>query len=172
MRKQEFNSKLISLPPLDEAPVHVHRFAARVPCDSKGSECQCGIHRAETASALRSRKTERAAKEKPTPISHIFFSTSCAWHPNSPPRPGEAPHPAPSARKSVIRLHRKLPSAPPASTQEVSESENRPATRGTAHSEVQGDDRGTARCTTRCSARCSDRPMAALHFLLPTGASR
>src|SRR5437879_13538834 len=28
-------------------------------------------------------------------------------------RPGEAPHPAPSARKSVIRLHRKLPSAPP-----------------------------------------------------------
>src|SRR5207245_1409225 len=66
----------------------------------------------------------------------IFFSTCCAWHPNSPPRPGEAPHPAPSARKSVIRLHRKLPSAPPGSTQEVSESENRPATRGTAHSEV------------------------------------
>src|SRR5947209_10585895 len=59
-----------------------------------------------------------------------------AWHPNSPPRPGEAPHPAPSARKSVIRLHRKLPSEPPASTQEVSESENPPATRGTAHSEV------------------------------------
>src|SRR2546426_1135692 len=130
--------------PLDEVPVHVHRFAARAPCDWKGSECQCGIHTAEAASALRSRKTERAAKEKPTPISHIFFSTCCAWHPNSPPRPGEAPHPAPSARKSVIRLHRKLPSVPPASTQEVSESENRPATRGTAHSEVQGDDRGTA----------------------------
>src|SRR3989442_3477248 len=33
------------------------------------------------------------------------------------------PSPAPSARKSVIRLHRKLPSEPPASTQEVSESE-------------------------------------------------
>src|SRR3989441_941298 len=66
----------------------------------------------------------------------FFFSTCCAWHTNSPPRPGEAPHPAPSARKSVIRLHRKLPSLPPASTQEVSESENRPATRGTAHSEV------------------------------------
>src|SRR5437870_1785331 len=95
MRKQEFNSKLISLPPLDEAPVHVHRFAARVPCDSKGSECRCGIHRAETASALQSRKTERAAKEKPTPISHIFFSTFFACHHNSPPRPGEAPHPPP-----------------------------------------------------------------------------
>src|SRR5437879_6427548 len=94
----------------------------------------------------------------------FFFSTCCAWHTNSPPRPGEAPHPAPSARKSVIRLHRKLPSAPPASTQEVSESENRPATRGTAHSEVQGD--------ARCTARCNVRPMAALHFLLPTGDSR
>src|SRR3989449_1446710 len=45
----------------------------------------------------------------------FFFSTCCAWHTNSPPRPGEAPHPAPSARKSVIRLHRKLPSVPPAS---------------------------------------------------------
>src|SRR2546422_8630209 len=50
---------------------------------------------------------------------------------------GRLPTPAPSARKSVIRLHRKLPSVPPGSTQEVSESENRPATRGTAHSEVQ-----------------------------------
>src|SRR5437899_1895770 len=53
----------------------------------------------------------------------IIFQVCRAWHwhPNSPPRPGEAPHPAPSARKSVIRLHRKLPSVPPASTQEVSE---------------------------------------------------
>src|SRR5207245_3099882 len=68
----------ISLLPLDEVPVHVHRFAARAPCDSKGSECQCGIHTAEAASALRSRKTERAAKEKPTPISQFFSSTCCA----------------------------------------------------------------------------------------------
>src|SRR5256885_7364466 len=36
---------------------------------------QCGIHRAEAASALRSRKTERAAKEKPTPISQDRKST-------------------------------------------------------------------------------------------------
>src|SRR5216684_5611536 len=42
------------------------------PCDSKGSECQCGIHTAETASALRSRKTERGAKGKTTQ-SHNFF---------------------------------------------------------------------------------------------------
>src|SRR3989442_156561 len=72
--RSSFDSKLISLLPLDEVPVHVHHFAARVPCDSEGSECQCGIHRAETASALRSRKTEGAAKEKSTQ-SHNFFST-------------------------------------------------------------------------------------------------
>src|SRR2546422_7178140 len=53
-----------------EVPVHVHPFAARVPSDSKGSECQCGIHTAEAASALRSRKTQRAAKEKPMPTSN------------------------------------------------------------------------------------------------------
>ena len=48
--RRSFDSKLISLLPLDEVPVHVHRFAARVPCDSQGSECQCGIHTAEAAS--------------------------------------------------------------------------------------------------------------------------
>jgi|SRR5712691_2738189 len=37
-------------------------------------ECRCGIHTAEAASALRSRKTERAAKEKPTPISQFFLA--------------------------------------------------------------------------------------------------
>ena len=90
-----------------EVPVHVHPFAARVPSDSKGSECQCGIHRAEAASALRSRKTERAAKEKPTPISQFFKHRPSGWHPNSPPRPGEAPHPAPSARKSATQTAQK-----------------------------------------------------------------
>src|SRR5712692_6277581 len=35
--RRSFDSKLISLLPLDDVPVHVHRFAARVPCDSKGS---------------------------------------------------------------------------------------------------------------------------------------
>src|SRR5437870_3741061 len=81
---------------------------------------------------------------------HNFFSTDAT--------------PSHSSRKNLILNSKKSP----ASTQEVSESENRPATRGTAHSEVQGDDRCTARCTTRCTAR----PMAALPFLLPTGDSR
>src|SRR5437879_4959774 len=135
------------------------------------SGSECGIHTAEAASALRSRKTERAAKEKPTPISQIFFSTCCAWHPNSPPCPGEAPHPAPSARKSATQTAQKTALCAPCEHPGGSESENRPATRGTAHSDVQGDARCTARCTTRCTARCNVRPMAALHFLPPTGHS-
>ncbi|SRR5712692_2968775 len=82
--------------------------------------------------------------------------------------PGEAPHPPPLPENLLLGLHRKKPLGSPASTQEVSESENRPATRGTAHSEVQGDDR----CNDRRRDQCSDRPIAALHFLLPTGDSR
>src|SRR6266849_3934544 len=126
----------ISLLPLDEVPVHVHHFAARAPCDSKGSECQCGIHRAETASALRSRKTERAAKEKPTPISHIFFSTCSALAPQLAARPWGGSPPRPLRQKICYQTAQKTALCAPASTQEVSESENRPATRGTAHSEV------------------------------------
>src|SRR2546426_445574 len=120
-----------------------YRFAARVPCDSKGSQCQCGIHTAEAASALRSRKTERAAKEKPTPISQFFLAPTQRVAPQLAATPwGGSPPPPPLPENLLLRLHRKLPSEPPASTQEVSESENRPATRGTAHSEVQGDERG------------------------------
>src|SRR3989441_156283 len=76
-----------------------YRFAARVPCDSKGSQCQCGIQNAEAGSALRSPKNERAAKEKPTPISQFFKPRRSGWPPNSPPRPGEAPPPRPLCQK-------------------------------------------------------------------------
>src|SRR2546425_527600 len=163
MRTQEFNSNLISLLPLDEVPVHV---PLRRPRPLRFERLPVPVWNPCSRGRLSPAKSEdrKGGEGKTDANLTIFFSTCCAWHTNSPPRPGEAPHPAPSARKSVIRLHRKLPSVPPASTQEVSESENRPATRGTAHSEVQGD----ARCTTRCTAR----PIAALHFLLPTGDSR
>src|SRR2546429_1692651 len=79
--------------PLDEVPFHTYRFAARVPCDSKGSQCQCGIHTAEAASALRSRKTERAAKEKPTPISQIFLAPAAPGTPTRPHALGRLPTP-------------------------------------------------------------------------------
>src|SRR5947209_18172956 len=65
-------------------------------CDSKGSECPCGIHTAEAASALRSRKTERAAKEKPTPISQFFLAPAAPGHPNRKPAAREDQHPAAS----------------------------------------------------------------------------
>src|SRR5437899_1194681 len=84
---------------------------------------------------------------------HNFFSTDAT--PNH------------SSRKNLILNSKKSP----ASTPHVSAFENRPATRGTAHSKVQGDARCTTRCTTRCTARCNVRPIAALHFLLPTGHS-
>src|SRR5256712_17665 len=91
MRTQEFNSKLISLLPLDEVPLHVPLRRPR---------------------PLRFERLRVGGEGKADANLTNFLSTCCAWHPNSPPRPGEASHPAPSARKSVIRLHRKLPSAP------------------------------------------------------------
>src|SRR3989441_309936 len=115
MRTQEFNSKHLPSP-------------AR-----RGSRSRPPLRRPRP---LRFERLRVGGEGKADANLRNFLSTCCAWHPNSPPGPGEAPHPAPSARKSVIRLHRKLPSVPPASTQEVSESENRTATRGTAHSEV------------------------------------
>src|SRR3989449_1029823 len=70
---------------------------------------------------------------------HNFLSTDAAG--GTPTRRhalGRLPTPPPLPENLLLRLHRKLPSEPPASTQEGSESENRPATRGTAHSEGQG----------------------------------
>src|SRR2546426_4075439 len=60
----------------------INPFAARVPSDSKGSECQCGIHTAEAASALRSRKTERAAKEKRSEERRVGKEGRSRWSPN------------------------------------------------------------------------------------------
>src|SRR3989442_495409 len=148
MRKQEFNSKLISLLPLDEVPVHV---PLRRPRPLRFERLRVGGEGKNDAN-----------------LTDFFLAPAALWHPNSPPRPGEAPHPAPSARKSATQTARKTALCAPCEHPGGSESENRPATRGTAHSEVQGD----ARCTTRCTTRCTARPIAALHFLLPTGDSR
>src|SRR5712691_1561612 len=77
MRKQEFNSKLISLLPLDEVPVHVPLRRPRPLRFERlrvsGSEC--GIHTAEAASALRSRKTEKGGEGKTDANLTIFLST-------------------------------------------------------------------------------------------------
>src|SRR2546426_461392 len=89
MRKQEFNSKLISLLPLDEVPVHVPLRRPR---------------------PLRFERLRVGGEGKADANLTNFLSTCCAWHPNSPARPGEASHPAPASRRSGIRMQRKPPS--------------------------------------------------------------
>src|SRR3989442_918895 len=76
------------------------------------SGSECGIHTAEAASALRSRKTERAAEEKPTPISHIFLAPAAPGTPTRRHALGRLPTPPPLPENLLLRLHRKLPSAP------------------------------------------------------------
>src|SRR5438445_3619202 len=145
--------------PLDEVPVHV---PLRRPRPLRFERLRVPVWNPYSRGRLSPAKSEdrKGGEGKTDANLTIFFSTCCASHPNSSPRPGEALHFAPSARKSATLTSQKTALCAPASTQEVSESENRPATRGTAHSEVQVDDRGI------------DRPIAALHFLLPTGDSR
>src|SRR5437870_8332473 len=79
MRKQEFNSKLISLLPLDEVLVHVPLRRPR---------------------PLRFERLRVGGEGKADANLTNFLSTCCAWHPNSPPRPGEAPHPPPPSPKN------------------------------------------------------------------------
>src|SRR2546422_9525835 len=68
---QEVSESEVPVHAESEVPVHVHPFAARVPSDSKGSECQCGIHTAEAASALQS---GRAACRERVKISAVAES--------------------------------------------------------------------------------------------------
>src|SRR5437870_5744688 len=142
--RSSFDSKLISLLPLDEVPVHVPlrrprplRFARlRVPVWNPYSRGRLGPAKSED---------RKGGEGKVDANLTNFLSTDAAG--GTPTRRhalGRLPTPPPLPENLLLGLHRKLPSEPPASTQEVSESENRPATRGTAHSEVQGDDRGTA----------------------------
>src|SRR5437899_7818902 len=138
--RSSFDSKLISLLPLDDVPVHVHHFAARAPCDSKGSGCP-GV----SVESIQLRPPQpcevgRAVKEKPMQPHNFLKHLPSGVAPQLARHAlGRLPTPPPLPENLLLGLHRKLPSAPPASTQEVSESENRPAPRGTAHSEVQGE---------------------------------
>src|SRR3989454_737238 len=84
--RRSFDSKLISLLPLDEVPVHVPLRRPR---------------------PLRFERLRVGGEGKADANLTNFLSTCCAWHPNSPPRPGEAPHPAPSARKSATQTAQK-----------------------------------------------------------------
>src|SRR2546426_10385701 len=117
MRTQEFNSKLISLLPLDEVPLHVPLRRPR---------------------PLRFERLRVGGEGKTDANLTNFFSTCCAWHPNSPPRPGGASHPAPLPEKLLLRLHRKLPSAPPPTPRRVWNPKNGQPTRAQATPRVKG----------------------------------
>src|SRR3989442_9828754 len=109
MRKQEFNSKLISLLPLDEVPVHVPLRRPR---------------------PLRFERLRVGGEGKADANLTNFFSTCCALAPQLAATPwGGAPHPAPSARKSATQTAKKTALCPPCNHPGGSESENRPATR-------------------------------------------
>src|SRR2546422_875551 len=144
MRTQEFNSKLISLLPLDDVPVHV---PLRRPRPLRFERLRVPVWNPYSRGRLSPAKSEdRKGGEGKTDATSQFFlaPTQRLGTPTRRHALGRLSTPPPLPENLLLGLHRKLPSVPPASTQEVSESENRPATRGTAHSEVQGDERGTA----------------------------
>src|SRR2546422_289890 len=98
MRTQEFNSKHLPSP-------------AR-----RGSRSRPPLRRPRP---LRFERLRVGGEGKADANLTNFLSTCCAWHPNSPPRPGEASHPAPSAGKSATQTAQKTALCAPASTQEV-----------------------------------------------------
>src|SRR5437870_2306730 len=139
--RSSFDSKLISLLPLDEVPVHV---PLRRPRPLRFARLRVPVWNPYSRGHLSPAKSEdrKGGEGKTDANLTIFLAPAAPWHPNSPPRPGEAPHPAPSARKSATQTAQKTALCAPCELPGGSESENPPATRGTAHSEVQGDDRG------------------------------
>src|SRR5438445_6994158 len=112
--------------PLDEVPVHVPLRRLR---PLRFERLPVPVWNRYSRGRLSPAKSEdrKGGEGKTDANLTIFFSTCCASHPNSPPRPGEALHPAPSARNSATRTAQKTALCAPASTQEASESENRPA---------------------------------------------
>src|SRR2546427_3628069 len=146
--------------PLDEVPVHVHPFAAHAPCDSKGSQCQCGIHTAEAASALRSRKTERAAKEKPTPISQFFLAPAAPGTPTRRHALGRLPTPPPLPENLLSDCTENCPLCPLRAPRRFG---IRKSASNSGHSPL----RGSGGCSMHCSMHYSTP--SALHLLPPTG---
>src|SRR5438128_3669971 len=129
--------------PLDEVPVHV---PLRRPRPLRFERLRVPVWNPYSRGRLSPAKSEdRKGGEGKTDanLTHFFLAPAAPGTPTRRHALGRLPTPPPLPENLLLGLHKKLPSVPPASTQEVSESENRPATRGTAHSEVQGD----ARCT-------------------------
>src|SRR2546427_4926793 len=94
MRKQDFNSKLLSPPPLDEVPVHV---PLRRPRPLRFERLPVPVWNPYSRGRLSPAKSEdrKGGEGKTDANLTFFFSTCCAWRP--PPRgwsAGESPAPA------------------------------------------------------------------------------
>src|SRR2546427_1947976 len=84
------------------------------------------------------RKAPSGRRRKSRRQSHKFFKHLLRLAPQLAATPWGGSPPRPLGQKICYQTAQKTALCAPASTQEVSESENRPATRGTAHSEVMG----------------------------------
>src|SRR3989441_8998558 len=122
--------------PLDEVPVHV---PLRRPRPLRFERLRVPVWNPYGRGRLsRAKSEDRKGGEGKTDANLTIFLAPAAptGTPSRRHALGRLPTPPPLPENLLLRLHKKLSSEPPASTQEVSESENRPATRGTAHSEV------------------------------------
>src|SRR3989442_9509746 len=113
MRKQEFNSKLISLLPLDEVPVHV---PLRRPRPLRFERLRVPVWNPYSRGRLSPAKSEdRKGGEGKTDANLTFFlSTCCALAPQLAATPWGAPHPPPSARKTATQTAQKTALSAPA----------------------------------------------------------
>src|SRR5947209_9035083 len=124
--------------PLDEVPVHV---PLRRPRPFRFERLRVLVWNPYSRGRLSPAKSEdpKGGEGKVDANLTNFLSTDAAG--GTPTRRhalGSLPTPPPPPENLLLRLHRKLPSEPPASTQDDSDSEHRLATRDTANSELQG----------------------------------
>src|SRR5205807_238054 len=106
--------------PLDEVPVHV---PLRRPRPLRFERLPVPVWNPYSRGRLGPAKSEdpKGGEGKvDANLTNFLSSDAAGGTPTRPPRPGQAPPPPPPPPENLLlRLHRKLPSAPPASTQEV-----------------------------------------------------
>src|SRR3989441_848549 len=138
MRKQEFNSKLISLLPLDEVPVHVPLRRPR---------------------PLRFERLRVGGEGKADANLTNFFSTCCAWHPNSPPRPGGGSPPRPLRQKICYSdCTENCPLRPLRAPRRFG---IRKSASNSGHSPLRGSGGCSRHCSMHCSTHCRPSLFAA-----------
>src|SRR5437899_9194322 len=140
--RRSFDSKLISLPPLDEAPVHVHRFRLR---PLRFARLPVPVWNPYSRGRLSPAKSEdrKGGEGKTDANLTIFFSTCCAMAPQLAATPWGGSPPRPLCQKICYSdCTKNCPLCPLGAPRRFRNPKNRPATRVTAHSASQCHDRG------------------------------